>query len=125
MSDTEVGKYVLYTSNFAKHGKDPRSVAITVRPPPFLPGIKHLDALAPTWKMVADYKDGRITAEVYELKYRALLERKGDRETALACLPSGSIMLCYEKPGEFCHRHIAAAWLMEVKGGGVEIKEME
>jgi len=32
------------------------------------------------------------------------------------------ILLCYEKPGDFCHRHMVASWLADVAG---EIKEFE
>lgn len=29
-------------------------------------------------------------------------------------------LICYEKPGDFCHRHLVADWLRE---GGLEIEE--
>ena len=42
-----------------------------------------------------------------------VLERMtGGRDVALCC---------YEKPGDFCHRHIVAQWLME--NTGVEVTE--
>ena len=31
-------------------------------------------------------------------------------------------LLCYEKPGDFCHRHLVADWLNE---NGIECKEWE
>lgn len=31
-------------------------------------------------------------------------------------------LICYEKPGDFCHRHLVADWL---KNNGVECKEYE
>lgn len=31
------------------------------------------------------------------------------------------VLLCYEKPGDFCHRHLFAEWLHEKTG--IEIKE--
>ena len=30
------------------------------------------------------------------------------------------VLLCYEKPGDFCHRHILANWLEENFGFKVE-----
>jgi uncharacterized protein (DUF488 family) len=32
------------------------------------------------------------------------------------------VLLCYEPAGEFCHRHVLAAWLRE---RGVEIRELQ
>lgn len=29
-------------------------------------------------------------------------------------------LLCYEKPGEFCHRHILADWLNKELNAGIE-----
>ena len=28
-------------------------------------------------------------------------------------LGENSVLLCYEKPGQFCHRHLVAKWLMD------------
>ena len=30
------------------------------------------------------------------------------------------VLLCYEKPGRFCHRHILAEWIKEKTGEEVE-----
>lgn len=29
-------------------------------------------------------------------------------------------LICYEKPGEFCHRHLVAAW---IRNAGFEVRE--
>lgn len=114
----------LYTSNFAAHGKHPQAVAITVRPPMFIPGIRHLDLLAPTWKMVDDLKSGRCTEEQYKVRYLELIKKKcsGDPRLVLMSLKEGDVLLCYEKPGEFCHRQLAADFLKSVEG--VEVEEL-
>ena len=34
-------------------------------------------------------------------------------EEGVSGFTDGDVMLCYEKPSDFCHRHILAAWLTE------------
>lgn len=41
----------------------------------------------------------------------ALIEHLGKRSAGLDVA-----LLCYEKPGDFCHRHILAEWLKEKEG---------
>ncbi|CAK0775614.1 hypothetical protein CCP3SC15_5240003 [Gammaproteobacteria bacterium] len=43
-------------------------------------------------------------------------------EHVLRELGDGAIMLCWENPGEFCHRNLAAAWLHNRTG--VEVAEV-
>lgn len=114
----------LYTSYFGKSLNHPQAVAITVRPPPFSPKVRHCDQLAPTWKLVSAYKTGEINAEEYKKRYLDMLRRKndGDPRNVLMYLRDGDVLLCYEKPGEFCHRHVAAEWLKTVEG--VEVEEL-
>jgi uncharacterized protein (DUF488 family) len=33
----------------------------------------------------------------------------------------GKVLLCYEKSGDFCHRHLVAEWLRRY---GYEVKEL-
>jgi hypothetical protein len=69
----------------------------------------------------------------FEARYRERLNRFGAEEIlrvleALAAgyAAGGVVLLCFEdltKPGEWCHRRIAAAWLEEQSG--IEIPELE
>lgn len=101
----------LYTSYYGKAAKHPLAVAITSKPPHWFNG-RACKALAPPWSLVDSYKKGEITAEQYTSAYLGLLQSKNAQEIVDG-LPDGAVLLCYEKPGEFCHRHLAAEWLME------------
>jgi len=61
------------------------------------------------------YKEGLISPEEYERQYRAVtLSRLVPEEVVLSL--EGRVMVCYEKPEDFCHRHIVAQWLQETTG---------
>ena len=67
--------------------------------------------LQPDWStMVGPYKEGRLTAEEYTKRYMVQLE-KLDPHELVGELGLDAVLVCYEKPGEFCHRHIVATWL--------------
>ena len=34
-----------------------------------------------------------------------------------------AVMLCYEKPGDFCHRHLIADWI--TKNTGITVEEVD
>ena len=66
--------------------------------------------LAPTWAMVR-MKDMEEYTRHYQgriLKYLNPLE--------VAEKLNNSILLCWEKPGEFCHRRLVAEWLEAATG---------
>lgn len=43
--------------------------------------------------------------------YLIELKKKFTPEQILEMLPDKCILLCYEKTGDFCHRHLLAEWL--------------
>ena len=73
--------------------------------------------LAPSWSIYDEYKNHGGTPEHYTERF--VIERLGvlSREQVLSDLTelangrSEVALVCYEKPGDFCHRHIVAAWL--------------
>ena len=67
-------------------------------------------ALAPTWEMVR-MKD----MERYIKLYHAQILGKLDPHKT-AKLLENSILLCWERPGEFCHRRLVAEWLERETG---------
>lgn len=112
---------LLYTSYFAKTGNDPLAYAITVRKPHWA-SIGHFAPLAPTPTLLNMYKYGRINQVDYAKEYLRILELRGKSPKELAdLLPTGAILLCYEKYPGFCHRHIAAEWFRK---GGINIREL-
>jgi len=111
----------LYTSNYARHGRDPNSVCISIRPPAWYTG-KAYYPLAPTWQMVKDSKSGKITKKEYTIQYLQLLEdRKLDPKKVAEELGDGAIMLCYESPTDFCHRQIVSHWMNK---NGISVQEI-
>lgn len=78
-------------------------------------------ALAPSEHLLADYKEGRCSQDVFKTKY---ITEVFDFITKKQCLSvkdyieriisiygddyDGLIFYCYELPEEFCHRHLLA-----------------
>lgn len=81
--------------------------------------------LAPLPKFLVPYLKGRTTKEEYTVEYIKLLEELDPIEVyndLLILFGEDAILLCYELPGEFCHRRLVADWLY--KTIGVVIEEM-
>jgi hypothetical protein len=54
------------------------------------------------------------------LGLEAILDRLAGIGREVGGLPL--VLLCYEPPGEFCHRHVLSGWL---RRRGIEIRELE
>lgn len=109
---------MIRTSNFARHGKHPDAVSISIRPIYWYKGRQYLP-LAPTWEIVNGVKSGEITQDEYTERYVEILA-KLDPQKVVDDLGENAIMLCYESPKDFCHRHLVAKWLNENLGLSVE-----
>lgn len=69
--------------------------------------------LSPKKEWFFDWKQGKFDNNKYiELYYETVLN-KLNVEEMYEKLGSDAILLCYEKPGEFCHRHLIAQWFNE------------
>lgn len=109
----------IYTTYFANIGKMPESivpVSITVFPPKGYTGLQYKD-LAPTpdllrrWKLEQD-------EEYYEKTFSEKVLNHCEAKKVFSDLQSLSggkdvALVCYEKPSDFCHRHLVARWLTE------------
>lgn len=114
----------IYTSYFAKAGNMPMAYAISAESPRWLPGLRHFQPLAPASGVVRQYKEGKINEMEYRTLYLRTLQVRGRTpQQVVDMLPDGAILLCYEKPPAFCHRHLAADWLREA-GDSVAIEEL-
>lgn len=71
--------------------------------------LTHLPILAPSWNLLLDYKNGNITTEEYCITYNNYLLCL-DPQQIYDVLQDDCILLCYESPKEFCHRHLVADW---------------
>lgn len=90
---------------------------------------RHIMALAPGSKLLADYKDGKIDEKEYikrYLEYLDELNKEGFLQNFVNFCNNRSsdiVLLCYEAPGKFCHRHLLANYLNE--HFNTNIKELE
>ena len=106
----------IYTSNYDTCSSHEHAVSISASSPEYFNG-KHISSLAPTWDIIRAYKSGKITEEQYSKWYIDLiLERHQNAQAVYNSIPHGTIMLCYEKPGEFCHRRVLAKWIEQELG---------
>lgn len=74
--------------------------------------------LAPPRNIVMDYKSGILSWIEYTKMYNRLLTSVNPDTVYrdLINITGGltPILMCYEKPSDFCHRHIVAEWFTEV-----------
>ena len=122
---------MIYTGYYAKLKKYENAgltpVAISGKIPDFYDGLTYKE-FAPRKEMFQKWKNGIIDNFGYTEEYKAYLETldkdeiKEDFDSPHDC--SNTILLCYEKSGDFCHRHILADWLEENFGYKVEEYEV-
>jgi len=113
---------MILTSYFANYRVFPENrdaVSISRFPPRGFKGKQEL-RLAPSAKLLQDYKAGAVNEEQYTERYnKETLSTLDPREIAI--LHKNSIFLCYEKAGDFCHRQLVATWLRKA---GFDIEEL-
>lgn len=116
----------MWTSYFAKLNRLPKDVipiAICAKPPNWYGGARY-GLLAPPYDVLMGYKrDGDKEKYVREYRKRVLANLNPDRTVDDLFRISGGkafAMLCFEKPEDFCHRHLVAEWLRE---NGFEVEE--
>lgn len=104
----------VYTSRIGYRGDD--ALDVTVKS-----ATGHGRAFRPTWEIVMAHKAGRISDEEYTERYLAMLRHSYRTQQASWrwLLAQESVtLLCYCRPGKFCHRHILKDVL--VKLGAVD-----
>lgn len=97
----------VYTAQYSYSGKD--RLDITVKS-----GDK---TFAPTWKMVMDFKSGRITQEEYTKLYYELMRQsyQSNRQRWDEVLAMNRVVLvCFCHEGVFCHRLLLARILQKL-----------
>ena len=105
----------MMTSNFARAAKHPNAVAISRGVPGWFKGRRYED-LAPTREMLS------MPPSEYEPRYAEILAALDARQV-WCDLGESAILLCWEAPGEPCHRRTVARWLEEQLG--VSVPEMD
>ena len=115
--------YTTYLANVKALPQTVIPIAICGRSPDNWRGLEY-KRLAPKWEFFKVWKENhdndyyirefaeRVTDKLNAKSVVMELERmSGGRDVAL---------VCYEKPGDFCHRHLIAEWL---NGYGYEVRE--
>lgn len=112
----------IYTSYFGNVRKLPDGIVpISIaRQAKFWPGLKFF-SLAPdseTLKMRKEEYTERFNKILSKLQVESVLEE-------LIAISEGKdiALLCYEKPGDFCHRRLVAEWIE--KETGMEVPEYQ
>jgi len=101
-----------YFANARKFPKNRQIISISRFTPKWFKADIEMKELAPSIKLLNGYKDGRITDEEYEKIYREeTLSILDPKETYEKC--KNSVLLCYEKEEDFCHRQIVSSWFKE------------
>ena len=121
---------MIYTSYFGKLKSLPKNivpVAICGSLPEWYHGAWY-KKLAPTWKIWKHWNETHDKIRYRETYFPVVLA-KLNQDTVVQELnefirnyPLGTeiALICYEKPEDFCHRHLVAEWLQEA---GYQVQE--
>ena len=74
----------------------------------WLRDIRTYKPLFPGWSLVKQYKQKKISQDNYIQIYREDILDKLDPEKVFNDLGDDAVILCWEKPGMFCHRRLIA-----------------
>ena len=109
--------YTSYFSNYRNFPNGSRLVSIARETPKNFNG-EVFSKLAPDKNLLKSYKEGKFNSEMYTKIFNKYLSSL-NKESVRSFLDSNcTILLCYEKPDDFCHRHLVAEWL------GEDVKEL-
>lgn len=106
------------TGTFKTYDGD-KGIAICIYPPIGWKGPQ-FPSLAPDRNTFFSKKAGDINEEQYEKQYRERVLSKLNAKEIYDQL-FGSVLLCWEPAGDFCHRRIVASWIQEELG--IEVPE--
>jgi hypothetical protein len=107
---------LMFTSNFKSAWRHPKAVNIARFPPRNWVG-RHYFSLAPEPWMLK-IKDLAVYDQVFKDQILAKLDPKRVYEE----LGEDAVLLCYEIPGEYCHRRVVAEWLENSLG--IQVPEL-
>lgn len=89
---------------------DPQAISIARWPPHWWGPRRRYIALAPSAGLLKRSRAGLSWPE-YVMEYKADVLDKLDPAKVYADLGPDAILLCWESPGEDCHRRLVAKWL--------------
>lgn len=121
---------MIYTTYFAKLKTLPSTIvpiSICGKAPAWYDGLQYKQ-LAPKWAFFQEWKrtkDNQFYVRCFnEQVLSPLVAEQVVTELYLLAGGKNVALVCYEKPGDFCHRYLVAEWLREngflIKEWGVE-----
>jgi hypothetical protein len=112
----------VYTSYFAFVRQVPKEflVSIAGRAPDGFAGMQYRK-LAPKKDWWREWHDKKLPNEWYVEKYNETVLDVLNPLDVLRELGDNKILLCWESPEKFCHRHLVAEWL---KASGAIVAEL-
>jgi hypothetical protein len=111
---------MIYTSYFGSKKWDINNSVSIARKTPDYVNVPIYLKLAPPFELVKEYKQDYDQSK-YVLRYSIEVLSHLNPQKVLEEL-DGKTLLCYEKSGDFCHRHIVGKWLNIYTG--IDIKEL-
>jgi len=98
--------YTSYFGNWRKFPKDSRLVSVARGIPGNADNIElcSFSCVQPTHRLLFDFKNDRIDTVEYTSIYSKQLHQLEVEDFVKEY--ENSILLCYEKTGDFCHRHL-------------------
>ena len=113
---------MIYTTYFAHLGtveiEKSKQVSVARGTPKWFSGIA-AEALMPSWDKIKSLKHDKITQEEFEVYYNEVLSKLNP--ASVYSQLDECVLICWEKPSDFCHRHLIADWLED---NGFECKEI-
>ena len=110
----------IYTSYFGNSRKLKEAgikiICVAIGRPRFISGVPQMVNVAPTRYMIS----AACSHDEYLRLYNNILESQDAKKVVeqIKTLSDGQdvALCCYEKPSDFCHRHILAKWLTDKSG---------
>lgn len=117
----------IYTSYFANWRNFPEGslkIGVTRFPPAYWKDEINIENLAPSVETLRQYQNKFLDEYIFKQLYVRELEDRGLQADGVRRILNDLakdrdiVLCCYEKPEDFCHRHILAEWL------GEDVKEL-
>ena len=114
--------YTSYFGNYRNFG-DKIPISIALYPPKGFYFRGELKALAPTNKILECKNNQEVYTNLFNKRLDDFSAKKVFEYFESLYGGKDVVLLCYEKPPQFCHRHLVAEWLE--KELGIEVKELD
>lgn len=122
-SEKEMRIFTSYFANLKKLPPEFVPISIALKTPDWFSGLRY-PALAPTGEIFSAWKRHHNNNLYLEQYNREVLGRLNvfnvRRDIEQLSGGADAVLLCYECPADFCHRHRAAEWL---SGCGIPVRE--